>query len=49
MNDLQQFASDVIASAMQSGATAADCIVREGNEFSTTVRMNEVEQLKEAG
>lgn len=49
MNDLQQFASDVIASAMKSGATAADCVVREGNEFSTTVRCNEVEQLKEAG
>jgi len=49
MNDLQQFASDVIASAMKSGATAADCVVREGSEFSTTVRMNEVEQLKEAG
>ena len=49
MNDLQQFAQDVIASAMKSGATAADCIVREGSEFSTTVRMNEVEQLKEAG
>ena len=49
MNDLQQFASDVIASAMKSGATAADCIVREGSEFSTTIRMNEVEQLKEAG
>jgi len=49
MNDLQQFASDVIASAMKSGATAADCVIREGSEFSTTVRMNEVEQLKEAG
>jgi len=49
MNDLQQFAQDVIASAMKSGATAADCIIREGSEFSATVRMNEVEQLKEAG
>ncbi len=49
MNDLQQFAFDVVSSAMRSGATAADCIVREGSEFSTTVRCNEVEQLKEAG
>lgn len=49
MNDLQQLAHDVVASAMKSGATAADCIVREGSEFSTTVRCNEVEQLKEAG
>ncbi len=49
MIELQQFATDVVASAMKSGATAADCVVREGSEFSTTVRMNEVEQLKEAG
>jgi PmbA protein len=49
MDDLRDFACDVVASAMKSGATAADCIVREGNEFSTTVRCNEVEQLKEAG
>jgi PmbA protein len=49
MTDLQQFARDVVSSAMKSGATAADCIIREGSEFSTTVRCNEVEQLKEAG
>src|SRR3972149_4661959 len=49
MDELQQLASHVVESAMKSGATAADCIVREGNEFSTTVRCNEVEQLKEAG
>ena len=49
MIELQQFATDVIASAMKSGATAADCVVREGSEFTTTVRRNEVEQLKEAG
>jgi PmbA protein len=49
MTDLQQFAQDVVAAAMKSGATAADCIIREGSEFSTTVRCNEVEQLKEAG
>ncbi len=49
MNDLQQLASDVVKTATKSGATAADCVVREGNEFSATVRCNEVEQLKEAG
>ena len=49
MDELQQLASHVVESAMKSGATAADCIVREGNEFSTTVRCNEVEHLKEAG
>src|SRR3972149_947038 len=49
MDELQQLAVHVVESALKSGATAADCIVREGNEFSTTVRCGEVEQLKEAG
>lgn len=49
MVELQQLALDLLESAMKSGATAADCIIREGNEFSTTVRCNEVEHLKEAG
>ena len=49
MDELRDFAVEVVASAMQSSATAADCIVREGNEFSTMIRCNEVEQLKEAG
>ncbi len=49
MDTLQQLASQVVESARKSGATAADCILREGNEFSTTVRCGEVEQLKEAG
>ncbi|MCZ6489445.1 MAG: TldD/PmbA family protein, partial [Acidobacteria bacterium] len=49
MNDLQQLASDVVKTATKSGATAADCVVREGSEFSTTVRCNEIEQLKESG
>ena len=49
MDELQQLALDVVESAIKSGATAADCVAREGNEFSTTVRCGEVEQLKEAG
>ena len=49
MDDLQQLAVDVVESAVKSGATAADCVVREGSEFSTTVRCGEIEQLKEAG
>lgn len=49
MDPLQQLASHVVETALKSGATAADCILREGNEFSTTVRCGEVEQLKEAG
>jgi len=38
-----------VKTATKSGATAADCVVREGSEFSTTVRCNEIEQLKESG
>ena len=49
MDELQQLALDVVENAIKSGATAADCVIREGNEFSTTVRLGEVEQLKEAG
>ena len=31
------------------GATAAEAVAREGNEFSTAVRLGEVETLKESG
>ena len=34
---------------MQGGASAAECVVREGDEFSTVVRLGQVETLKEAG
>ena len=34
---------------MQGGATAAECVVREGDEFSTVVRLGQVETLKESG
>lgn len=47
--DLREIASDVVARAMKGGATAADAIVRDATEFSTVVRMGEVETLKEAG
>ncbi|HET9180546.1 MAG TPA: metallopeptidase TldD-related protein [Candidatus Angelobacter sp.] len=46
--DLREIAEDVIARAMKGGACAADAIVRDGSEFSTVVRMGEVESLKEA-
>ena len=49
MQDLQQLAQEVVASAVRHGATAADCILREGSEFTATVRCGEVEKLKEAG
>jgi PmbA protein len=47
--DLQTVATDVVARAMQGGASAAECVVREGDEFSTVVRLGQVETLKEAG
>lgn len=34
---------------MSGGATAAECVVREGDEFSTLVRLGQVETLKESG
>ncbi len=47
--DLKQLASEVVERAMKGGATAAEAVVREGSEFSTLVRLGEVETLKEAG
>src|SRR6185437_258874 len=47
--DLRELAADVVARAIKGGATAADAVVRDGAEFSTVVRMGEVETLKEAG
>ncbi len=47
--DLKEIATDVVARAMRGGATAAEAVVREGNEFSTVVRLGQVETLKESG
>src|SRR5215472_6799132 len=47
--DLRELASDVVSRAMKAGATAAEAIVRDGTEFSTVVRLGQVETLKEAG
>jgi len=47
--DLQEIAQDIVARAMKSGASAAECVVREGDEFSTLVRLGQVETLKESG
>jgi PmbA protein len=46
---LRDLATSVVSRAMKSGATAAEAIVREGTEFSTVVRLGEVETLKESG
>src|SRR5258706_6522932 len=47
--NLRDLAAHVVESAVRGGADGAECVIREGNGFSTTVRMAEVEQLKEAG
>ncbi len=47
--DLKEIAVDVVSRAMRGGATAAEAVVREGNEFSTVVRLGQVETLKESG
>ena len=47
--DIKEIAQDLVARAMAGGATAAECVVREGDEFSTLVRLGQVETLKESG
>jgi len=47
--DLESLAADVVALATKAGATDAEAVVREGDEFSVNVRMGEVETLKESG
>src|SRR5262245_14299360 len=47
--DLREIAQDVVRRATAGGATAAEAVVREGDEFSTSVRLGQVETLKEAG
>jgi PmbA protein len=47
--DLKQLASDVLARALRAGATDAEAVVYQGDEFSTLVRLGQVETLKESG
>jgi len=47
--DLESLAADVVALARKAGASDAEAVVREGDEFSVNVRMGEVETLKESG
>src|SRR5215470_6880172 len=47
--DLRSLATDVVRRAMAGGASAAECVVREGDEFSVNVRLGQVETLKESG
>jgi len=47
--DLQSLAADVVHQALRAGASDAEVVVREGDEFSVNVRMGQVETLKESG
>ena len=47
--DLESLAADVVAKAMKAGATDAEAVAREGNEFSVRVRLGKVETLEESG
>ncbi len=48
-SDLKQLAADVLAKALKAGATDAEAVVYEGDEFSALVRLGQVETLKESG
>src|SRR3989442_3275087 len=48
MHSLQHITQQVIDRAKKSGASAADVMFREDETFSVTVRMAEIETLKEA-
>jgi PmbA protein len=47
--DLQQLASDVLTRALKAGATDAEAVVYQGDEFGAKVRLGQVETLKESG
>jgi len=47
--DVKSLAVDLVRRATAGGASAAECVIREGDEFSTLVRLGQVETLKEAG
>src|SRR6266849_6268886 len=40
-SDLRELAADVVRRAMATGASAAEAVVQEGDEFSTVVRLGE--------
>ncbi len=48
-SDLQQLAQNVLNRALKAGATDAEAVVYEGDEFGAKVRLGQVETLKESG
>lgn len=47
--DYRNLAEDLLQKTRAHGATDADVLIVEGNEFSVTVRKGEIETLKESG
>jgi PmbA protein len=47
--NLIDIARSAVRRALEAGATGAECTISEGEEFSASVRMREVENLKQAG
>ena len=47
-HSLETIAAELVGRATRAGATAADVVVREADEFSTVVRLGKIESLKEA-
>src|ERR1700742_158520 len=47
--ELQSLAADVVARALQAGATDAEAVGFESEEFSVNIRLGQVEQLTESG
>jgi PmbA protein len=48
-DNLPEIARDAVKQAVAAGASDAECTIAEGDEFSASVRMGELETLKEAG
>jgi PmbA protein len=47
--DLAQLAHDVLSRALKAGATDAEVVLYQGDEFHTHLRLGQVETLKESG
>ena len=41
-----EFVTDIVTKALQAGASDAEAVFSEGDEFETLVRLGQVEQLK---
>ena len=47
--ELSKQAEAIVQQALEAGATDADVVIRQGDEFEASVRMGELESLKDSG